>query len=913
MTLTHISHTFSLKKWLSAMVFAGFATALLFGSLFTFHPIAKASSATCYDVVGQGTQVLKGGVPNSGVLDFETLVPAYAYEGCVEDGSFPLGTGPFDVKGWVWDTNLGWVSLYCADELGNGAPYENLGISCGNVQYGVTMEGSGGANPGRLSGFAWSDNAGYISFNCANTGTCGTSNYYVEVETSQGPCLGQIFSGSPPAGCVARANESTFAWSDNVGWVDLAGVTMPWIDLIGLGVDVELEVLSNDGATDLLSVNKNTAPAADGNERYYVVLHMTKSIDGTPVDTPSDYAVTLSAGWNDSVDFDQTDSNAGSHDAANTGAVEKFFDFSAFDAYGTTVADGYVAEVTSLAPTSSMNGYDEGGDGSVDSSNEDFVLGGPGSPLPTNALSLQNLSVSAVHTPTSICAFGSGVGCAAQDVSAGYGSQAWHFRPAVDVAEFSDSINNATISARHLVANSIDFTLDCLGSLSSCPGTITTHLGVDSPFEFVYDSNDDGADCTDISSQFNLYDAFTAFGSPLQLTPVFEDDGLGGCKEGIAESEGENAYVYTEVEYQNAGQTIHYYSSKLPRVQGTLVVNPVADISGNVYSTGVTNPQTGQEVRSLGDVSTNILRDTISRNVETIVAGIEAPIGSAPAVNSWDGGTDGFNISGAYASLLPDILYDKPKVFYFTQDLHINALDWVGERTFIVKGADVFIDGDIYSTTPSAKLGIIVLKDLSSGNGGNVYIDPGVKNIQANIFADGSVFSWRGNNAATDINGDGEPVWTDESERFNLLKNQLYIQGSIASQNTIGGAVRSVPILGDGTVASASEGQYGATPTGRSQARLYDLNFLRYYGLVFERDGSGNAVDQQGDLPGDPGYLQLDYVGNGGDLVLITGGDPATGLSPTEDFSAVYVEFDPPTLGLPGFSTTGGVDIRLLP
>lgn len=910
MAIPHISQTFSLEKWLSVMAFAGLAMMLFFGALFSQHPTAKAASATCYDITGQGTEVLKGGVPNSGVIDFETLVPAYALEGCAEDNNVPLGDGPFELKGWAWDTNLGWISLYCGDENADGAPYENLGEPCGNVQYGVTMEGNAGANPGRLSGFAWGDNTGFISFNCANTGSCGVSNYYVEVETSQGACLGDIFSGSPPAGCVARPNESTFAWSDNVGWIDMAGVTLPWFDLIGLGVDVELEILSNDGVTDLLSVNKLTAPVADGAERYFVVLRMTRSTDGSPVSNPGDYAVTLSAGWNDSVDFDQTDLVTPDYSANNNGPVQKFFDFSGFDpTYGAIVPAAYVAEVTSLAPTSSMNGYDEGGDGTVDSSHEDFVLGAPIDPVPQNIVGLRNVFVSVEHLPTTICAFG-GPGCAAQDISGVYGGQPLDFKPAIDVAEFSDSINGATISARHLVANSIDVAIDCLGAMSGCGGTIDTYLSVDSPFEFVFDSDGDGADCEDVSTQFNLYDAVTLFGSPLQLTPVFED-GPDGCLEGISQSEGENAYVYTEVEYQNGGQTINYFSSKLPRVQGTLVVNPVADISGNVYSTGVTNPQTNQEVRSLGDVSTNVLRDTISRNVENIVAGIEQPVGSAPTVNFWNTNeTEGFEISGAYASLLPDLFTGKPKVFYFTQDLHISNIDWEGERTFIVKGADVYIDGDIYSNTPSAKLGIIVLEDLATEVGGNVYIDPSVKNIQANIFADGSVFSWY---PANGINADGEPIWADEADRFNRLRNQLYIQGSIASQNTIGGAVRPEPILGDGTVASASEGQYGATPSGRSQARLYDLNFLRYYGLVFQRDGNGNAVDQQGDSPGDPGYLQLDYVGDGGDLILITDGDPAQGLSETEDFSAVYVEFDPPSLGLPGFSVSGGVDIRLLP
>jgi len=65
-----------------------------------------------------------------------------------------------------------------------------------------------------LSGYAWSDNIGWISFNCQEGGPggsdiCGTSDYKVSVNFTTG-----LFSG--------------YAWSDNIGWVsfnstDLAG------------------------------------------------------------------------------------------------------------------------------------------------------------------------------------------------------------------------------------------------------------------------------------------------------------------------------------------------------------------------------------------------------------------------------------------------------------------------------------------------------------------------------------------------------------------------------------------------------------------------------------------------------------------------------------------------------------------
>ncbi|MDP2820872.1 MAG: PKD domain-containing protein [bacterium] len=53
---------------------------------------------------------------------------------------------------------------------------------------------------GNVGGYAWSENIGWISFNCANSNTCATSNYGVNMDLNNGK-----FSG--------------YAWSENVGWI----------------------------------------------------------------------------------------------------------------------------------------------------------------------------------------------------------------------------------------------------------------------------------------------------------------------------------------------------------------------------------------------------------------------------------------------------------------------------------------------------------------------------------------------------------------------------------------------------------------------------------------------------------------------------------------------------------------------
>lgn len=50
-----------------------------------------------------------------------------------------------------------------------------------------------------ITGYAWSDNVGWISFNCSNTNSCATSNYGLSI--------------------AGDGTVSGYAWSDNIGWV----------------------------------------------------------------------------------------------------------------------------------------------------------------------------------------------------------------------------------------------------------------------------------------------------------------------------------------------------------------------------------------------------------------------------------------------------------------------------------------------------------------------------------------------------------------------------------------------------------------------------------------------------------------------------------------------------------------------
>lgn len=112
-------------------------------------------------------------VNSSQMKGYATSTVGYVWLDCATSPMGNIcGTSNFKVTnngagvlaGWAWNDTTGWISFNCA----------NTG-SCGVSNYGVVIDPLGD-----FSGWAWSDTIGWISFNCMNTGACGTSDYRVK-------------------------------------------------------------------------------------------------------------------------------------------------------------------------------------------------------------------------------------------------------------------------------------------------------------------------------------------------------------------------------------------------------------------------------------------------------------------------------------------------------------------------------------------------------------------------------------------------------------------------------------------------------------------------------------------------------------------------------------------------------------
>ena len=77
-----------------------------------------------------------------------------------------------NVSGYAWSDTIGWVSFNCTDEG-----------DCGASNYGVDVD----ITNGKLSGYAWSDNVGWISFNRAETGAPPSND-----PCSDGTCIAKV-------------------------------------------------------------------------------------------------------------------------------------------------------------------------------------------------------------------------------------------------------------------------------------------------------------------------------------------------------------------------------------------------------------------------------------------------------------------------------------------------------------------------------------------------------------------------------------------------------------------------------------------------------------------------------------------------------------------------------------------------
>jgi len=134
-----------------------------------------------------------------------------------------VNAGPeLKVLGWAWSENVGWISFNCYNYY-NGF----LEDHCSSSNYGVNLD----LSTGLLSGYAWvgggeaggdaTATIGWISFNTSSLVGCPDGNCVAKVNTTTGEVSGWARACSVfRSGCSGTTSTNTGGWD---GWIKLRG------------------------------------------------------------------------------------------------------------------------------------------------------------------------------------------------------------------------------------------------------------------------------------------------------------------------------------------------------------------------------------------------------------------------------------------------------------------------------------------------------------------------------------------------------------------------------------------------------------------------------------------------------------------------------------------------------------------
>lgn len=155
---------------------------LFISLIYIFFPFFVFASTTNGTIGSSFTSILldnTAGLWSSGTANTEKI--------------FWDASSPYDVQitdseltGYLWGPGVGWISLNCSNTS-----------SCGSSDFKVAN-----TDTGVLSGYAWGESTGWISFSCANaeTDNCSSNNNAKVTIDSDGKLAG-------------------YAWSQNFGWI----------------------------------------------------------------------------------------------------------------------------------------------------------------------------------------------------------------------------------------------------------------------------------------------------------------------------------------------------------------------------------------------------------------------------------------------------------------------------------------------------------------------------------------------------------------------------------------------------------------------------------------------------------------------------------------------------------------------
>jgi len=820
-------------------------------------------SSECYGFRGQTTMTSSSAVDeNEGQFNFELPVPGDDYKACIH--TQPSGD-EIELKGWVWNLNLGWVSLHSSDEDGNaGTPLTNQGVPTGSIEYeshldlSTSVKTDGDYVDAELFGNWWGDNLGWLRLNsCDSPGvSCGAVPYGVKIATIDNMNTDE-----------AMGNLTGYAWSTAHGWVNMEGVRIPLGYLHAEYIPSVSFFPSAQVGYDWDEENGERIARSNGLAGYKMAVRFRNkagnlvSLSDLPVDLKFCFI------WDDKryLDYREADIhpaeqeecyNPGSQPSDQELAMTFAGTDKGVDQSGFVKMSDYFYQrqpMISLVPAGigefslkqvmvSSNSTNK----KYDIVDKDLVFRPPYD-LKVFQEILDEGEDCLSHVPqdnnlNTTLGFNDSFTVCGNYLASGLISREVKVKLDYSVVEVPDSDSDIYIT--YFDRHSPPFRL--------CPVEVTNEEGETTTFpanwllssELVSSFRDTFNEAYVVHLGFNNVAATLGspsfegmpgadgFGSIPDLGVEDFDSDIGARADAceavkqinletynvdsvIEEAEADLLAVY---DISSTGETVIRKAAVLESPDLTV---SAASFSGNIQGDAIQVFKDDASVSSGGESVRNEQRKTIIKSTTDLLKGktlgcrFKTP-GSLP--------------SDYESCKVNDDLY----LIEFTKE-YINALGLThlgqlpiieysdlpddfkeGNKTLVLIGSSLLIDKDIET---EAK-GFVVLKN-SARTGGHIYIAPKVTDIRAHIYADGTIYSLD----SVDVDTvkaihriDGFPSLEYRPDK-SKLRNQLYIAGQITSQNTYGGALSSTPRLGSGVIVD---------PADIALAKWQDLNFWRY-------------------------------------------------------------------------------------
>ncbi len=116
-------------------------------------------------------------------------------------GAWKVSNDGGNLSGWAWNDAIGWISFDSTTATSTYAYQVTVNVSTGD-----------------FSGWAWNDIVGWFSFNCNNSvigNTCGTSNYKVNADWFNAPQTAELTSSIFDTGVSTGVAINTIMWQGN--------------------------------------------------------------------------------------------------------------------------------------------------------------------------------------------------------------------------------------------------------------------------------------------------------------------------------------------------------------------------------------------------------------------------------------------------------------------------------------------------------------------------------------------------------------------------------------------------------------------------------------------------------------------------------------------------------------------------